>query len=118
MNDPNQISENDDGSVETYDDHDYFDEPEDNHENNHNSEDEEDDDNNLNEPENDDQDTNDDNQPEELTGRERRRNRQSMHHSLPGGNGKLGRYWTVNAHICPTVGAMVVVKQAGVRMMK
>ena len=60
MNNPNQISENDEDSTEIYDDHNYYDEPEDNHENSHNSEDEEDDDNNLNEPENDDQDENDD----------------------------------------------------------
>ena len=42
-----------------------------------------------------------------------------MHHSLPGGNGGLGPYWNeMNSHICPTLGAMVVAKQAGVQMMK
>ena len=111
-NNHNQVSEDDEGSTEAYDDFNYGNKSKDNHENNHYSEDEEDNDENIAEPENDDQDTNDDNQPEELTGRERRRSRRSMHHSLPGGNGELGRYWTANAYICPIVGAMVVAKQA------
>ena len=85
----------------SYDDCDYDNTSEDNNKNNHQSEDEEDDDNNLDEPEDDDQDTNAINQPEELTGPKRRRSRLSEHHFLPGENGGLEPWWTVNAHICP-----------------
>ena len=108
---PNQVSDNDDGSMESYDDFNYSNVPEDNNENNHYSEDEEDDDNNIDEPEDDDQDTNDIDQPEKLTGPDRKRNRRSSHHSLPGGNGELRFYCReVNSHICPILGAMVVAK--------
>ena len=118
-NKPNLVSENDDGSMEIYDDHDYDNAPEDNNKNNHYSEDEEDDDNNLDEPEDDDQDTNDIDQSDGLTGRERQRNKHSSHHSLPGGNGKLGPCWrTAIAHLCPILGATVTAEQAGVQMMK
>ena len=95
--------------METYDDYNYNNAPEDSNKNNHYSEDEEDDDNNLDEPKVDDQDRNDIDQPEGLTGQKRRRNRRSSHHALPGQNDRLGPFWdSVDAHICPILGAMVV----------
>ena len=104
----NQVSENDDGSMASYDDRDYDNASEDNNENDHHSEDEEDNDNDLDEPEDDDQDTNAINQPKELTGPERRRSRRSEYHSLPGENGGLGPFWrTMNAQIYPILGATV-----------
>ena len=94
----------------------------DNHEDNHYQEDEEHEDDNVDEPGNDGQNENDINQLEDDTGPVRRRNRRSMHQSLPRGNNrdKLdGPYWDqVNSHICPILGVMVVAEQAGVQIMK
>ena len=42
-----------------------------------------------------------------------------MHRSLPSGDELDGPHWNqLNSHICPILGAMVIAKQAGVRMMK
>ena len=120
--DPNQVSDNDEGSKESYDGFDYGNVPKNDNENNYYLKDEEDDDNNIAEPEDDDQDTNDINQPEEDTGRARRRNRRSVHQSLPGINGREelngSHLSVVNSPICLILGAMVVADQAGVRMTK
>ena len=118
-NNHNQVSEDCGGSTESYDDYNNSDdESEDKHEDNYYLEDEEYDDANIGEPEDDDQDTNDIDQPEELTGQARRRNRRSIHRSIPGANSveELNRpHWrTVNAHICPILGAMVAAEQAEV----
>ena len=101
--------------MESYDDFNYNSVPEDNSKNIHFSEGEEDINDNSVVLEDNDQDTNDIDQPGEITCPDRRRNRPSSHHFLPGGNGRLGFYWReVNSHICPILGAMVVAKKARV----
>ena len=76
-NNPNLVSDVDEGSVESYDDFNYGNDPRNNNENNQYLEDEEDDCDDSAINENDDQDTTDICQPEELTGQDRRRNRHS-----------------------------------------
>ena len=137
-NNGNQISDDDTTGNASYDDDDDDDDrydgiPEGNHQHDHdppeggdhNPEDEEHEeheDDNVDEPGDDGQDANDIDQLEDETGSVRRRNRRSMHQSLPSGNNGdelNGPYWDqVNSHIYPILGAMVVAKQAGARMMK
>ena len=120
--DHNQVPDNDEGSMESYDDFKYNNVPEDNSENNHYSEGEEDIDDDSAVLEDNHQDTNDIDQHEEFTGQDRRRSRHSMYQSLlsPNGRNELnGSHWNqLNYHICSILGAMLVAEQAGVRMMK
>ena len=101
---------------------------EDNHHDDHNflggwdqnPEDEEHEGDNVNESGGDGQDTNDIKQVEEDTGagRRRRRSRRSMIQVLPSA-GLNGPYWhQMSSLVCPILAAMVVAKQAGIRMMK
>ena len=96
---------------------------------NHDSEIEESEDDNIDGSEDDDNhDTNDIKQVEEDTTVRRRnhnisnqRNRRSMVPALPSANNRTGLnrpYWQIGLHICPTLSAMVVAEQAGIRMMK
>ena len=125
----NQISDNDTTGNASNDDDDCYDGiPEGNlqydHDppegGDHNPEYEEHEDDNIDEPGDDGQDADDIEQVEEDDGAGRRR--RSMHHSLSGANKKDaldGDYWNrLTSLICPVVGAMVVAKQTGVRMMK
>ena len=130
-NNQNQVSEDNTDGNSSHDDYNVCDgNSQDNHQDDHDSlgvwdhspKDKEHKDDNVDKSGGDSQDMNDIKQVKEDTSAERRRNRWSMIWALSranNGTGLNGPYChEMGSHICPILGAMVVVKQAGIRMMK